>query len=241
MLEKSFGLFFYLKKARNQKNEKRHVYLRITVNGCHRELSLKRQWTITQWDSSLGRATGESEDAKELNSYLKLISCKVYQAKIKLIENNKPITSDGIKAVLLGEDEKKYFIMIAFLEHNVQMQALVGVEVAAGTMTRYKTTYAHVRDFIRWKYRVDDMEALKEDELAEAVLSILKIANKCPKFLFFQNVVDPEKNRKYEQFKIILHKPELIIEENRIIKYNNYRHSTFKPSIQKVRFEVIKF
>jgi hypothetical protein len=32
MLEKSFGLLYYLKQAKNQKDEKRYVYLRITVD-----------------------------------------------------------------------------------------------------------------------------------------------------------------------------------------------------------------
>ena len=36
MLEKSFGLFYYLKPAKNQKGKK-YIYLRITVNGNYRD------------------------------------------------------------------------------------------------------------------------------------------------------------------------------------------------------------
>jgi hypothetical protein len=46
----------------------------------------------------------------------------------------------------------------AFFEHNVQMQTLVGIEVAAGTLTRYKTTYSHVGNFIKWKYKKNDID-----------------------------------------------------------------------------------
>jgi hypothetical protein len=84
-------------------------------------------------------------------------------------------------------------------------------------------------------------DSLNEDELAESILDILKIPNKCPKFLFFQNVIDPDKNEKYERFKNILHDPQLIFEENRVVKYNNYRNSIFPPTPERVRFEVIKF
>ncbi|RWY48178.1 hypothetical protein [Mucilaginibacter gilvus] len=84
-------------------------------------------------------------------------------------------------------------------------------------------------------------DSLNENELAESIQNILKIPNKCPKFLFFQNVIEPEKNEKYERFKNILHDPELIFEENRVVKYNNYRHSTWPPTSERVRFEVIKF
>jgi hypothetical protein len=46
MLEKSFGLLYYLKQAKNQKDEKRYVYLRITVDGDRREISTKRQCIV---------------------------------------------------------------------------------------------------------------------------------------------------------------------------------------------------
>jgi len=43
MLEKSFGLFYYLKQVKKQKNDERYVYLRITVNGIRKDVSVKRQ------------------------------------------------------------------------------------------------------------------------------------------------------------------------------------------------------
>ena len=54
-LEKSFGLLYYLKQTKNQKNENRYIYLRITVDGERREISTKRQWVPDQWNAQLGR------------------------------------------------------------------------------------------------------------------------------------------------------------------------------------------
>ncbi len=54
MLEKTFGLFFFLKQPKTKKNDYRYVYLRITVDGEARELSIKRRWTISRWDQSGG-------------------------------------------------------------------------------------------------------------------------------------------------------------------------------------------
>ena len=68
MLEKSFGLLYYLKQTKNQKNENRYIYLRITVDGERREISTKRQWIPDQWNAQLRRTTVISEEAKELNS-----------------------------------------------------------------------------------------------------------------------------------------------------------------------------
>ncbi|MGF7042623.1 site-specific integrase [Mucilaginibacter lappiensis] len=180
MLEKSFGLLYYLKQAKNQKNENRYVYLRITVDGDRREISIKRQWIPEQWNAKQGRAIGSTEEAKEMNSYLDLISVKVYRAKVKLLESSKPLTADNIKNVLTGQDEKKHFIMEAFLRHNKQMKALVGREIASATLTRYKTAYDHVRNFIKWKYHKEDFEIKDLDyEFISQLLFWLKTEKNC--------------------------------------------------------------
>ena len=59
-----------------------------------------------------------------------------------------PITAQSIKNTLLGNGEKKYFIMEAFQVHNTQMKKLVGIDIAPATLTRYKTAYDHVNNFI---------------------------------------------------------------------------------------------
>lgn len=66
MLENSFGLFFFLKQPKNQKNDERYVYLRITVNGVAREVSAKRIWYESRWEQKSGRPKGNNEDALSL-------------------------------------------------------------------------------------------------------------------------------------------------------------------------------
>jgi integrase len=59
--------------------------------------------------------------------------------------------------------KKKHFIMEAFLRHNTQIKALVDKQIAPATLTRYKTAFDHVNNFIRWKYRKDDLEIKELD------------------------------------------------------------------------------
>lgn len=180
MLEKSFGLLYYLKQTKNQKNENRYIYLRITVDGERREISTKRQWIPDRWNVQLGRTTGFGEEAKELNSYLDLISVKVYRAKTKLLQSNKPLTADNIKDVLTGNDKKKHFIVEAFVRHNKQMKALVGREIAPATLTRYRTACDHVQNFIKWKYKKEDLELSSLDyEFISQFLFWLKTERNC--------------------------------------------------------------
>ena len=44
MLEKSFGLLFFLKQPRNYEGGEMYVYLKITVDGIPKEMSVKRNW-----------------------------------------------------------------------------------------------------------------------------------------------------------------------------------------------------
>lgn len=57
MLEKSFGLFFFLKKPKIENEDgTRYVYLKITVDGDSKEISTKRLWHPSRWSKEAGNA-----------------------------------------------------------------------------------------------------------------------------------------------------------------------------------------
>lgn len=157
MLEKSFGLFFFLKQPKNQKSEERYVYIRITVDGISKEVSTKRIWSASRWDHHAGRAKGTKEDALALNTHLSAFEASVYSAKSQLMQTGKTITAVGIKAILTGTDESGKTVLQAFKEHNDKMRELVGKDYAEGTMERFDTAYDHVQSFIKWKYDREDL------------------------------------------------------------------------------------
>ncbi|WP_225586959.1 phage integrase SAM-like domain and Arm DNA-binding domain-containing protein [Algoriphagus sp. Y33] len=158
MLEKSSGLLFFLKQSKKSTKKERYVYLRITVDGISKEISTKRLWPPSRWNASAGRAEGNKEDSRILNSFLDTLSYKALQAKKQLIESDREVTSEALKNVLLGIGEKKKMILEIFKEHNEQVEALLGKEFAPGTLQRYKTSLDHTRSFIQWKYGSDDMD-----------------------------------------------------------------------------------
>ncbi|MEB2776481.1 site-specific integrase [Algoriphagus sp. D3-2-R+10] len=158
MLEKSFGLLFFLKQSKKSTKKERYVYLRITVDGISKEISTKRLWNPSRWNASAGRAEGNKEDSRTLNAFLDTLSYKALQAKKQLIESDREVTSEALKNVLLGVGEKKKMILEIFREHNEQVEALLGKEFAPGTLQRYRTSLDHTRSFIQWKYGSDDMD-----------------------------------------------------------------------------------
>ncbi|KAA5548128.1 site-specific integrase [Adhaeribacter rhizoryzae] len=156
-MEKSFGLFFFLKQPKNYTTGPKYVYLRLTVDGAAREISTKRLWEPARWSAEAGRATGSKEDAKSLNQYLETLRTKVHEARRTLLEADKLITAEALKQELTGKEENKRTVLAVFQQHNQQMKALVGREFAPGTLERYQTSLAHTRSFIQWKYGVADM------------------------------------------------------------------------------------
>lgn len=158
MLEKSFGLLFYLKQSKNQKKGPLYIYLKITVDGKSVELSSKRKWESSKWNSSAARAVGTKEDARELNYYLDALEQQIFQAKRSLIEAGREISAQAIKDILTGSVENRRKILEVFRTHNDQMKALVGVDFAPSTLQRYTISYNHTRDFIKWKYGTEDRD-----------------------------------------------------------------------------------
>lgn len=129
MLEKSFGLLFFLKQTKNQKDDLMFIYLKITVDGKSVELSTKRNCEQARWNSQTGRATGTKEATKELNLYLDTIAQMVYHAKRTLLDSNKLFSSQAIKDLMTGVTEKPKMILEIFKHHNDQMKALEGIDL----------------------------------------------------------------------------------------------------------------
>ena len=163
MLSKNFNLHFYLKKPKKYEGGEQPIYIRITVDGRVCELSSGRKCEQDKWDAKAERAMGTKESIRELNSYLDTVQLKVYEAKRLLIETGEVVSAERIRNVLIGKEEKPRMILEIFEHHNQQMEALVGLDYAKGTLTYFKTTLDHARAFLQWKYKVSDVAIRRLD------------------------------------------------------------------------------
>ena len=73
MLEKNFSLLFYLKKQKNYLTGPMPIYMRVTVDGIPKEISIGRKWDSSRWNQKVGRTNGTKEDAILLNAYLDIL------------------------------------------------------------------------------------------------------------------------------------------------------------------------
>ena len=160
MLEKSLGLLFFLKKPSPYRKGPWLIFLRITVDGIPKELSLKRTWEKGRWMSNPGHAAGTKEDAKALNFYLDIIRIKAYEARTKLIEKNEPITAQGIKDVLSGAAQRKRMFLKIFEAYNNNMKALIGIDYSKDSWEKYDRVYNFTKEFLELKYGMGDINIL---------------------------------------------------------------------------------
>jgi site-specific recombinase XerD len=133
------------------------VFARLTVNGQRAEFSLQKSIYDELWDHKNGKALGQTKLAKEFNSYLDFVRSKMLLKKRELEESNIDITAYVLRDYYLGIDNSDQTILTIFKEHNDKCEGLINKDFAPGTVERYKTCYKHVSNFIKTKYKRDDI------------------------------------------------------------------------------------
>lgn len=163
MINKTFSLLFYVKKGKKLTNGKAPIYLRITIDGKRREITTKRHIEPEKWNVEAQKVNGTSDEVKALNAYLKTFEQDVYETQHNLLKDKQAVTTEGLKNKLLGVDQRSRMLIPIFQDHNNKIATLVGNEFAPGTLERYKTSLKHTVDFLKWKYKVSDIDIKKID------------------------------------------------------------------------------
>lgn len=159
-MNKSFNLLFYVKRSKMVGDGTAPVYLRVTIDGERIEISSKRYVNPAKWDTKGQKLSGNTEEVRALNAYLKTLEHEVYEAHRSMIVKKLLVTATSLKDVIFKKDQtaSKKTIMPIFEEHNRQVKVLIGKEYAKGTFDRYQTSLKHTKDFLFWKYGINDID-----------------------------------------------------------------------------------
>ena len=154
---------FYARSSKATADGAAPIYMRVSFSKGERfETSLKLFVHIKNWVPKPGRIKGNSEDASKMNAVLDSLRLKVFDLQRELIVEGKPVTIQTLRNKWFGvENEKPRMLMEIFEEHNNQMKALINREFSPLTHERYETSKNHTRDFMLWKYNVNDMDIKK--------------------------------------------------------------------------------
>ena len=158
MIEKSFAILFFLRKAKGYIKGEIPIVLRITVNNVRKEISTNYSCEPDRWNNQAQRVKGTTEKIRTINAYLDSLERKVHEARLKILDTDKPVSVDAIMQILTGQEEKSIMLLDVFRDHNSKMSALEDIEYSPGTVERYATTLSHTQKFIEWKYNQSDIE-----------------------------------------------------------------------------------
>ncbi len=157
------SILFYAKRAKTNTNGFIPIYLRVTVDGERIEFSTKRFTHPDKWSIEGSCMKGTSAESKATNSYLDTLKSKIYEHQQQLIWEGELINAENMRNKLLGIEKRSHMLIPIFEKHNDEVKALVGKEFAEATYQRYITSLKHTVNFIKWKYKVSDIDIRKID------------------------------------------------------------------------------
>jgi site-specific recombinase XerD len=153
----TLAILFYLRNDKAKAEDKVPIYMRITVNGRRAEMALHRYVDPEKWNNIAGYAKGTKQNIRLLNEYLDLQRSKVYKAQLELLEENNHVTAIGLRNKVQGKTTEQKTLTEVFEYHNRLMQEKIPSEYSPTTLIRFKTTLDHVKAFISYKYKTNDV------------------------------------------------------------------------------------
>ncbi len=190
----SLKLLVYLKKSKLDNLGKAPIYVRITIDQLRAEFSICRKIELSRWSSDTGLAKGSSKEIQLLNRYIASIKNKIFSCQQQLIDQGEMLTAVKLRDRYLGKDEESRMVLQIFQDHNDQLEKLVGIDYAANTLIRYKTTKNHIIKFIQSQYKANDFPLKKVDlKFINNLEYYLKTKQKCSHNTTFKYVSNLKK------------------------------------------------
>lgn len=166
MNKTTFKVSYFIRRDKPFANGEVPINIRITLNGERVEFNAKRSVDPNLWNQKTCRAVGKSEKTKSLNSYLNLVNIKLCDSMRDLEERGIEVTAENIKNNYLGLMEHKQLTLFTlYTEHNNKMKALLNKGYALSTLEKHYTTVTHLKEFLKKKYKMNDIAIDKIDNI----------------------------------------------------------------------------
>ena len=157
MARATYSVLYFINRTKLNNDGKATISARITLNNQKTEFTTGRLVDPETWMQEAGRVDGTSKEVKEINSYLGLIKSNLLLKKRELEEQGHELTALTLKNAYMGLDAGSMTILGIFKDHNEKCRKLMNIDFAPGTVERYEVCYKHVSDFIKVKYRKNDV------------------------------------------------------------------------------------
>ena len=174
---------FYIRRTKPLKSGEVPIYVKITVDHTKDELAILRNIHPDKWSKEKNGAIGNSKEARELNDYILHLRSRLNEHVKILREKDKEITARSIKQSYLGINQEEKKIIALFQQHNdgIKLLSIKSNDFAPATVQRYETCLQHLQNYIKEKYKVDDMliNKLNPDFVTGYELYLKTVRNCC--------------------------------------------------------------
>lgn len=157
-MKTKISILFYVRRGKLNADGLVPIYMRVTVCGQRLEISASRFIHPDQWSVNAGKVKPGSGDSHSINHHLDILKKQVYDYQTELMQTGVPVNAENMRNKLLGTELGKFSLITIFQDHNDKMKALIGNKFAEGTHERYKTSLSHTVEFLKWKFKVSDID-----------------------------------------------------------------------------------
>lgn len=159
-MEEKLKVSFYLK--REQKNEKSDdavypVVGKITVGRSVAQFSSKLKAPERLWDIKSGRAIGKSHCATSLNRKINKINLLIHSHYAEILKRTGKVTAFEVKNAFQGIASTQKTLIAIFEEIMQNFHSRIGIDRAKSTYIQHEVFHKQIKEFLREKYRVEDI------------------------------------------------------------------------------------
>jgi integrase len=131
---------------------------RITIDGKIVQYSTKEEVEPEYWNPKEGCCIGKGNEYKRINIRLDELKREIERYYQKDVERNGYVTADGIKNAIQGIGTNEVTLLKEFAMMREEIKNSIGITHAKKTYYRYGNAYNVIRDFLQYKYDVEDVE-----------------------------------------------------------------------------------
>jgi len=152
-----FSINFRLNKQRT-KNGKAAIYLRLTVDNKRIELATHQYIEATLWSQKIQGATGNTDEANEVNKCLTIIKADLHKHYNRMIALDKVVTAELLKNEYLGITERgKTFKELMDFYYTRFKEKVDSGKKSKNTLKCIYTTNGKIQEFLKYKFHVSDI------------------------------------------------------------------------------------
>lgn len=153
----SYHLLFFIKRKKLLKSGRASIFVKITINRKSTEFVMNCSVNPELWDKEKGGPIGNSKESKQVKEFIDSSKFKFQSIINRLNKEEIEINLDTLKAKYLGIESKVKSVLEIFNDHNEKIKSLIGKGFTHGTYLRYIVTYNHIKNFILFEYKQNDI------------------------------------------------------------------------------------